>query len=255
VNRSARHGHTNIGVRRRPIAGAVASDTAAGDAHPPGAGPETVKMRRAFPVIVALAASFVALSSSAAAQAPIAFGATLEPAQATAGGAPKWVWAALLMAGFAGISAFTMALARVPARRTPPPFVGTLAATEAPDEAARRELSAIAAAGHLDRGELREHYRRIAVCLRRYLSERFGVPAAPMTPQELESRLESLDVDSRLVRLAVDLLKQCEAVQHAGYEPARDQAESDLGAAREIVALTSPPVPRTQAGEEALKRP
>jgi hypothetical protein len=39
-----------------------------------------------------------------------------------ASGAPTWVWAALLMAGFVALTVFTMWLARLPARRKPPPF-------------------------------------------------------------------------------------------------------------------------------------
>jgi len=36
-------------------------------------------------------------------------------------GMPRWVWAALLMAAFAGVSVITMLLARYPVRRAPPP--------------------------------------------------------------------------------------------------------------------------------------
>ena len=37
-------------------------------------------------------------------------------------GPPAWVWAALLMAGFAALTVFTMLLARIPTLRSPPPF-------------------------------------------------------------------------------------------------------------------------------------
>ena len=37
-------------------------------------------------------------------------------------GPPAWVWATLLMAGFAALTVFTMALARIPTLRPPPPF-------------------------------------------------------------------------------------------------------------------------------------
>jgi len=36
-------------------------------------------------------------------------------------GMPRWVWAALLMAAFVGVSALTMLLTRYPVRRAPPP--------------------------------------------------------------------------------------------------------------------------------------
>ena len=157
-----------------------------------------------------------------------------EPLQAS-GGTPTWVWAALVMAGFAGLSVLTMALVRLPVLRAPPPLI---ALTEAPDEAARRELDAIAGAGLLERGELKEYYRRIASCLRGYLSRRFDVSAVAMTPQEVEGQLEALAVDRWPIRLAVNLLQQCQAVQFAQYEPARERAEADLSSAYEVVALT-----------------
>ena len=35
-------------------------------------------------------------------------------------GPPAWVWATLLMAGFAALTVFTMLLARIPTLRSPP---------------------------------------------------------------------------------------------------------------------------------------
>ena len=39
-----------------------------------------------------------------------------------ASGPPAWVWATLLMAGFAALTVFTMLLARIPTLRPPPPL-------------------------------------------------------------------------------------------------------------------------------------
>ena len=38
-----------------------------------------------------------------------------------AAGPPAWVWATLLMAGFAALTVLTMLLARIPTLRPPPP--------------------------------------------------------------------------------------------------------------------------------------
>jgi len=38
-----------------------------------------------------------------------------------AAGAPPWVWAALVMAAFVGVTIATMILTRYPVRRAPPP--------------------------------------------------------------------------------------------------------------------------------------
>ncbi len=230
---------------------------------------------------LALSLLALASELPAAAEEPLALSATMEPARATVGahltltivarhptgtrleapdsvddfaplelievrpptlqastGTPTWVWATLLMAAFAGLTVVTMALVRLPILRTPPPL-GVPA--EAVDETARRELDDIASAGLLDRGELKEYYRRIASCLRQYLSRRFDIPAAAMTPQELEQRLEALALDRQRTRLTVNLLQQCQAVQFAQHEPARERAEADLSSAYEVVTLTQRP--------------
>ena len=164
-------------------------------------------------------------------------------------GPPAWLWATLVMAGFVALSLVTMALARLPVRRPPLPL--TPRRVEAPDEGARRELDAIADAGLLRRDELKEYYGRIATCLRQYLSRRFDIPAVAMTPPELGGRLEELEVDRWPVRLAVNLLQQCEAVQFGQYQPARDRAAADLSAAYEVVDLTRRQEAAPQATEGA----
>ena len=154
-----------------------------------------------------------------------------------AAGPPRWPWAVLLMAGFAGLTAITMLLIRPAVVRPSLPPAPVRA--EVPEVAARRELEAIGAAGLLERADLTEYYSRIAGCLREYLSGRFEIPAAAMTPEELERRLEALEVDPWPVRLAVNLLQQCEAAQFAQYQPARERAAADLATAFEIVELTA----------------
>ena len=122
--------------------------------------------------------------------------------------------------------------------RPPPAIASTPIA--APEDAAGRELDAIAADQLLDKGEAQAYYGRIAACLRQYLSRRFDIPAVAMTPAELEGRLEALGVGRWPTRLATNLLQQCEAVQFAQYEPARERAEADLSTAYEVVELTRP---------------
>jgi hypothetical protein len=161
---------------------------------------------------------------------------------------PKWIWAALFMAGFAAVSVFTMGLARVPTLHTPPaskPAPGPPA--ESPDDAALEEFDKIAKAGLLERAELSEYYRRIGESLRGYLAHRFDVPANAMTPRELEERLKATSMGKLAARQAVATLQQCESVQFAGYVPARERAEADLTAALEIVRLTSEPVGAEEA--------
>ena len=178
----------------------------------------------------------VVIESVLPADSPVELRPLGSPLQASAG-TPTWVWAALLAAAFVALTVVTMALVRLPVLGVPAPAV--IAPIEAPGEAARRELDAIAGAGLLGRGELKEYYGRIAFCLRAYLADRFEVPARAMTAEELDGRLEALRVDRWPTRLAVNLLEQCQAVQFAQYEPARERAEADLASAYEVVELTA----------------
>ena len=60
-----------------------------------------------------------------------------------------------------------------------------------------------------------------------------------MTPSEIEKQLDATAMNKLAVRQAVSTLEQCQAVQFAGYRPARERAEADLAGVREIVRLTS----------------
>ena len=155
-------------------------------------------------------------------------------------GPPRWIWAALFMAGFAAVSVFTMGLARIPTSRRPPASKLVPRQPERPPEAvALEEFELIAEARLLDRGEFSAYYRRIGESLRGYITRRFDVPASAMTPRELEQHLEATSMSKLVARQAVATLEQCQSVQFAGYVPARERAGADLMAAAEIVRLTS----------------
>lgn len=164
----------------------------------------------------------------------------LKPPFEVGTGPPTWIWAALFMLGFAAVSVFTMALARVPTVRKPlATKPAPILPARSPDDATLEAFDQIADARLLDRGELSEYYRRIGEGLRSYLAQRFDVPASAMTPRELEARLEATSMGKLAARQTIVTLEQCESVQFAGYVPARERAEADLLAAAEIVRLTS----------------
>jgi hypothetical protein len=146
----------------------------------------------------------------------------------------RWLWAALMMAAFAALSIATVALVQLVVRWRP----STLDRAPSADAVARRELDDLARAGLLDEGAYAEYYRRLAATLRRYLSERFGVPATALTADELSARLSEAGADPWPARLAENVLRQGDAVQFARYQPARERAEADRSSACEIVELT-----------------
>lgn len=155
------------------------------------------------------------------------------------GGVPAWVWATLVTAGCLIVTLATYLLMRY-ALREPVPEPSDPPRPQPPDEIARAELDRLAGLDPQGPDQLRECYRRLAACLRRYLSDRFGFPAFAMTTQELERRMRELGVETWPARLISGLLQECDAVQFAQYVPAPERARADLITAHEIVELTRP---------------
>lgn len=111
-------------------------------------------------------------------------------------------------------------------------------------EAARVELDRIMALNLVEQGELTEHYRLLAACVRRYLTERFGFQALALTTGELEQEMEARGVGRWAARLVTGLLSECDAVVYALYRPAPTRSEADNAMAYEIVEETDRPAAR-----------
>jgi hypothetical protein len=160
-----------------------------------------------------------------------------------------WLWATLSSAAFVGLSIVTIVLARAAVTRRPP---GRREAPQPPDATARAALDALDASGLIERGDYLAYYRQLASVLRRYLSERYHIPASALTPDELAARLDQAGVDRWPARLAENILRQCDAVLFARYEPARERAEADLASAYEVLELTAePPQPAAARQQQA----
>jgi len=162
----------------------------------------------------------------------------LKPQLDIGGGAPSPVAPALFVAAFAALTAFGYALHRRIAAVQSPVLAAPAAPPPTAAARAREALDAITAAG-LAEGDPDEHYARIALTVRRYLSERFGFPAYALTRSEMERAMTGAGVERWPSRLTANLLAQCDAVEFAKFRPAAGRRDADLTAAYEIVALTS----------------
>lgn len=151
-------------------------------------------------------------------------------------GAPAPLSPALFVAAFAALTAFGYVLHRR-AVATEPYRAITPAVPEpsSPQTSARQSLDSLAAIS----GDPDQYYARIAVAVRRYLSDRFDFPAYALTRRELDQRMAAAGVERWPARLTANLLTQCDAVQFAAFRPARERREADLTAAYEIIALTA----------------
>jgi hypothetical protein len=150
--------------------------------------------------------------------------------------APSPIWPATIVALFALLTAAGyMLMSKAIGARPSPPAVVARVPTAA--ERARERLDALAAAPIDD---VKSYYAEIAATLRAYLSARFGFPAYAMTRRELQRHMSREGVERWPARLTANLLEQCDAVQFAGFRPARERSDADLNAAYEIIDLTAP---------------
>jgi hypothetical protein len=102
---------------------------------------------------------------------------------------------------------------------------------------AQADLDRIVEENYLARGDYRTHYARIAECIRRYITDRYGFQANALTTSELSERMIESGVGRWRARLVADLLSECDDVYYAHYLPAPARAEADLQMAYEIVDL------------------
>jgi len=132
-------------------------------------------------------------------------------------------------------------------RKRPPQSIAVRHATQA----ARAELDRIMGLGLLERGELLDHYRQLANCVRRYLTERYGFAAVALTTGELERQMEARGIARWPARLISGVLSECDAVVYARYQPAAVRSEADNAMAYEILDATDDagvaPKPMVQA--------
>jgi hypothetical protein len=83
-----------------------------------------------------------------------------------------------------------------------------------PARRALDELESLVAQGLPEQGRTREHYEILAVALRRYAADRFGVAAEARTARELRRELERSAVDRAQVQVISDALYDAESVRY-----------------------------------------
>ncbi len=108
------------------------------------------------------------------------------------------------------------------------------------DVAALERLEQLLSAGLLEKGRLREYYVELSEALRRYLDQRYLVPAPELTTAELAERLEYLGLPSDIRGEACDLLLESDMVKFAKYKPEVGTAFEAAKRARRLIARSSP---------------
>lgn len=109
-----------------------------------------------------------------------------------------------------------------------------------PHEVALRELARLEASPLLERGQVKEYHIRVSEIVRRYLEDRFDVPALEMTTWEVLRGLESAGVGADLRGDLKRFLDPCDRVKFAKARPDDDASRAVLALGREIVERTKP---------------
>jgi hypothetical protein len=174
--------------------------------------------------------------------------ADLKPALA----APRdWrpVWIAAIAAAVAFFLAF-LALRRLRRRRgKEEPAVAERRTPARPAwEIALEDLDRIAAARLVDRGELRRQYEEVTEALRRYVENRWGLPALECTTYDLRLLLAHVPIRPETSARLLSLLSEADLVKFAKAIPEPASARSAESRAREIVGET---IPAETSGEAA----
>jgi len=160
-------------------------------------------------------------------------------------------WRPLIIAGVAAVVAGVLAFLLLRHLRRRQPREKEAPAVRIPTrpawETALEELDRIAAAGFVEKGELRRQYEEVTGALRRYLEDRYGVPALESTTDELRRHLRRGPVPPDSSSLALTLLAEADLVKFAKAEPTPAEARGSERRARDVVEAT---MPRAAAGGE-----
>lgn len=109
-----------------------------------------------------------------------------------------------------------------------------------PWEVAIESLDRIAAADYVGQGEIGRQYVEVTEALRRYLEDRYGVPALESTTTDLDYHLQRAPLRPETSSRILSLLREADLVKFAKARPEPAQARSTEGRAREVVVSTIP---------------
>ena len=83
----------------------------------------------------------------------------------------------------------------------------------------------------------KEHYTLVSDCVRRYIDREYRIPAIDQTTDEVRSELRRTTIVAEHSSQAVALLRDCDLVKFAKFEPEVAAAHQTTGQARRLVGL------------------
>ena len=113
-----------------------------------------------------------------------------------------------------------------------------------PHEVALEALDELEASGLLARGEVKEFHIRVSEILRRYIEDRFRVPALEMTTWEVLGGLQSIGIHQEIRTDLRRFLDQCDLVKFAKATPRDADSRAVLELGRDLVRRSIPSTTR-----------
>jgi hypothetical protein len=161
-------------------------------------------------------------------------------------------WLPLIIAAVAAVAAFALGfwlLRKLRRRRAKPAVAVPLpkVVLRPAWETALEALDRIAAADYVGRGELGRQYVEVTTALRRYLEERYGVPALESTTTDLGELLKGTPVRGETSARILSLLREADLVKFAKAKPETAAARASENRARDVVLTTMPKAETTEA--------
>jgi hypothetical protein len=153
------------------------------------------------------------------------------------------VWIAAIVAVLAGIAGFFLFRALRKLRGRPAaaePERRIKAPTRPAWEIALEELDAIATADWVGQGEVRRQYDEVTEALRRYVENRYGIPALECTTDDLREMLRRSAMPGEAAGRTLSLLAEADLVKFAKGIPDPVDARSGTERARAVVEDTIP---------------
>jgi len=119
-----------------------------------------------------------------------------------------------------------------------------------PEEIARERLTALRNSDLLRTGQFKSYYIDLSDILRRYVEERFRVPAIDRTTHELMREIRQAAIQRQDVSAIRNVLEQSDMVKFAKWLPTEKEALADWQAVYDLVERTTDVLPVSQENKQ-----
>ena len=154
---------------------------------------------------------------------------------------PAWITGVMVALGaLVAAGVIYSILRRLRRRSSQTPVPVPIGQVRSPFEIAMDELERIERLDLPGRQIYKEHSSLISDCLRRYLEAAYEAPLLERTTDEIRMALRKVSIHPNLSSDTIELLRECDLVKFAKFEPGAEDAREYTTRARKLVQLARP---------------